>query len=57
VPRAFSLDPAGRFLLAAGQDSGRLAAYRIGQETGTLEPIETYSVGARPIWVLITETE
>jgi 6-phosphogluconolactonase len=57
VPRAFSLDPAGQFLFAAGQDSGRLAAYRIDQESGTLDPLATYSVGARPIWVLITETE
>jgi len=57
VPRAFSLDPAGRFLYAAGQDTGRLAAYQIDQTSGVLDPLETYAVGARPIWLLITEIE
>jgi 6-phosphogluconolactonase len=56
VPRAFSLDPSGTFLFAAGQESGRLAAYRIDQSSGILEPLATYAVGARPIWVLITRT-
>lgn len=57
VPRAFSLDPSERFLFAAGLDSGRLAAYRVNADSGRLEPLETYAVGARPIWVLITEIE
>jgi 6-phosphogluconolactonase len=35
VPSAFCLDPAGRFLFAAGSASGRLASYRI-NETGPL---------------------
>ena len=54
VPSAFSLDPQGRFLFAAGSASGRLASYRINSETGELTPLETYSVGARPMGVLIT---
>src|ERR671918_2063192 len=29
IPNAFSLDPEGNFLFAAGQESGRLASYRI----------------------------
>jgi 6-phosphogluconolactonase len=54
VPGAFSLDPAGTFLVAAGNQSGRLASYRINGETGELTPLETYAVGQRPMWVLMT---
>jgi 6-phosphogluconolactonase len=54
VPSAFSLDPDGRFLFAAGSASGRLASYRINGDTGGLTPLETYSVGKRPMWVLVT---
>jgi 6-phosphogluconolactonase len=55
VPRAFNIDPTGNFLYAAGLESGRLTAYRIDQTTGTLAHLETYTVGTRPMWVLITE--
>jgi 6-phosphogluconolactonase len=55
VPRAFSIDPQGKFLYAAGLESGRLAAYAINGQTGALEPLETYPVGQHPMWVLITE--
>jgi 6-phosphogluconolactonase len=54
VPSAFSLDPEGKFLFAAGSQSGRLASYRINGDTGELTPLETYSVGQRPMWVLMT---
>jgi 6-phosphogluconolactonase len=54
IPNAFSLDPAGNFLFAAGQESGRLAAYRINGDTGALIPLETYALGNRPVWVLVT---
>ena len=54
VPRAFSVDPSGRFLYAAGLDTGRLAAYRI-EGDGTLARFATYDVGAEPMWVLIME--
>ena len=57
VPSAFSLDPAGKFLFAAGSESGRLASYRINDNTGELTPLETYPVGKRPMWVLITSLE
>jgi 6-phosphogluconolactonase (cycloisomerase 2 family) len=53
VPRAFSLDPEGKFLYAAGLESGRLAAYRIDPRTGRLQPLRTYAIGARPMWVMI----
>jgi 6-phosphogluconolactonase len=54
VPGAFSLDPEGTFLFAAGNQSGRLASYRINGDTGELTPLETYAVGQRPMWVLMT---
>ncbi len=54
VPSAFSLDPEGSFLFAAGSASGRLASYRINADTGELTPLETYAVGQRPMWVLVT---
>ena len=54
VPGAFSLDPAGKFLFAVGSESGRLASYRVDGDTGELTPLETYSVGKRPMWVLVT---
>ena len=54
VPSAFSLDPEGNFLFAAGSESGRLASYRVNADTGELTPLETYSVGKRPMGVLMT---
>jgi 6-phosphogluconolactonase len=54
VPSAFCLDPAGRFLFAAGSASGRVASYRINGETGALTPLATYAVGQRPQAVLAT---
>lgn len=54
VPRTFGIDPSGRYLYAAGQGTGRLAAYRINAQ-GTLDPLETYDIGERPMWVLILD--
>jgi 6-phosphogluconolactonase len=54
VPSAFSLDPAGHLLFAAGTASGRLASYRIDGETGALTPLTAQTVGQRPAAVLIT---
>jgi 6-phosphogluconolactonase len=54
VPSAFCLDPAGRFVFAAGSASGRLASYRIDGETGVLTSLATYDVGRRPQAVLAT---
>ena len=54
VPSSFSLDPEGKFLFAAGSESGRLASYRINGDTGELTPLETYPVGNRPMGVLVT---
>ena len=54
VPNAFSLDPQGKFIFAAGAASGRLASYRINSDTGELTALETYTVGQRPGGVLVT---
>ena len=54
VPSAFSLDPEARFIFAAGSETDRLASYRVNGETGELTPLEIYSVGKRPMAVLIT---
>jgi 6-phosphogluconolactonase len=55
VPRAFSIDPTGNFLYAAGLESGRLASYRVNQDSGTLEALDVYDIGNGPMWVLIFE--
>jgi 6-phosphogluconolactonase len=54
VPSAFCLDPAGHFLFAAGTASGRLASYRINQQSGALTPLAIEEVGQRPAAVLAT---
>ena len=54
VPSAFAVDPAGHFVFAAGTATGRLASYRIHDETGALSALETYAVGQRPAAVLVT---
>jgi 6-phosphogluconolactonase len=37
TPRNFIIDPTGKFLLVANQDSGNVVTFRIDQETGKLE--------------------
>ena len=54
VPSAFCLDPVGHFLFTAGTASGRLASYRINQQTGALTPLAVAEVGQRPAAVLAT---
>ena len=54
VPSAFCLDPTGHFVFAAGSASGRLASYRINEQTGALTPLTTYAAGQRPQAVLAT---
>ena len=42
-------------LVAAGQDAGRLASYRIDLESGNLDPLDVIQIGERPSWVLFVE--
>ena len=54
VPSAFCLDRAGHLLFAAGTASGRLASYRIDEQSGVLTPLAVEEVGQRPAAVLAT---
>ncbi len=51
----FNLDPTGHFLYAAGQTSGRVRAYRIDPQHGTLQALHVFDAGARPLWVLFLD--
>ena len=55
VPRVFNLDLSGRWLYAAGQESGRLAAYAVGGD-GLLSQTDTLPLGRKPLWVLAAQT-
>ena len=52
VPREFDISPDGRFLVAAGQESGFLHSYRIGDD-GMLAAVDRLEVGADLRWVII----
>ncbi len=54
TPRSFTIDPTGRFLYAAGQASGRLAAYEI-QDDGRLRRFATYDSGPVSWWVIAVD--
>ena len=54
TPREFDITSSGRFLYAAGQDSGGLASYRI-EANGELTPLTVYHPGGKPEWVEIIE--
>lgn len=51
TPREFDIDPAGKYLISAGEDSGNLALYLINKD-GKLIPLQIVSAGKRPSWVL-----
>ncbi|MDE2937873.1 MAG: beta-propeller fold lactonase family protein [Chloroflexota bacterium] len=55
VPSAFSLDPSGRFVFAAGSATNRLAAYSVDGGSGAMTALGAYEVGARPMSVLTAE--
>ena len=55
TPRGFSIDPRGRFLLAAGLDSDRLSVHAIDPEDGSLTLRAQYPVGGMPNWVEIVD--
>jgi 6-phosphogluconolactonase len=51
-PRSFDIEPEGRYLFAAGEDTGKLAVYQVDAETGKLTRLHTYEVGKSVTWVL-----
>lgn len=52
TPRSFHIDSTGRYLLAAGESSGRLQVFRIDEQTGRLQSVVVEPVGPRLWWVL-----
>src|SRR5205085_2800404 len=42
TPRSFEVEPDGRFVLSAGEGSGKLAVYQVHPETGQLALRHTY---------------
>src|SRR5207248_8672660 len=42
TPRSFDIDPAGKYLFAAGESSGKLAGYRIDAKSGALTRFATH---------------
>ena len=52
-PRAFAIDPGGRFLLAVGQASHSLTSYRIDAASGRLDALKKYPMGKNPNWIEI----
>ncbi|MDD5350496.1 MAG: lactonase family protein [Chthoniobacteraceae bacterium] len=52
VARGFALDPAGRWLLVAGQEDGRIAVMRIDPATGTLCATGQTAAVPAPVCVL-----
>jgi len=50
VTRSFNLSPDGKFLVAAGQNSGNLATFRIANN-GQLKRLSTTAAGKNPWWV------
>jgi 6-phosphogluconolactonase len=53
TPRNFTIHPDGSLLLAANQDSNSISTFRVDQQTGLLEFIETTDVGVAPFFVRI----
>lgn len=50
VPRSFAIDPKGRYLISAGQDSGRIGVYSI-DPGGRLTYLESHEAGGGASWV------
>jgi 6-phosphogluconolactonase len=53
-PREFAIDPSGKFIISAGESSGKIALYRIKLD-GSLVILKTYETGEWPVWVLALE--
>jgi 6-phosphogluconolactonase (cycloisomerase 2 family) len=51
VPRCFDLTSDGRYLLLAGEGSGNLQVFRIGDLRGYLTEVDKLQVGPRLWWV------
>jgi 6-phosphogluconolactonase len=54
-PRGFAIDPTGRWLLAAGQQSHRLSVHAIDPASGKLGARHEHAMGRNPNWVEIVD--
>jgi 6-phosphogluconolactonase len=52
TPRNFAIDPSGKFLLAANQDSSTIAVFRIDEKTGKLTPVGDPAAVPTPVSIL-----
>lgn len=52
TPRSFEIEPDGKYVLAGGEGSGKLAVYRVDIDSGKLAPLATHDVGKSVSWVL-----
>lgn len=55
LPRSFAIDPRGRWLLCAGQQTGRVAVYAIEARSGALTRLGAAEAGANATWIEIIE--
>jgi 6-phosphogluconolactonase len=54
-PRGFQIDSTGTWLLAVGQTSHMMTAYKIDPATGRLSPVTQVPMGKNPNWVEIVD--
>jgi len=54
TPRSFSIESRGRYLYAAGQGSGRVAAFKLGRD-GSLTRFQTIDAGPVAWWALAVD--
>jgi 6-phosphogluconolactonase len=54
-PRGIRIDPAGKYLVAAGEKSDRISVYKIDQSSGALGEPSRYPVGTGANWVEIVD--
>ena len=52
TPRSFALDPTGRWLLAAGQDSGDIFVFKIDADSGKLTPLGERTEIGSPVCIV-----
>jgi len=53
IPRGFNIDPTGKYLLSAGQQSGYVSVYSIDQRNGELKSKDRIESGKDPNWIEI----
>jgi 6-phosphogluconolactonase len=55
TPRSFDVTPDGKYVLGAGEGSGKLAVFGVDLGSGKLTRLHTYDVGKSLTWVLAVE--